>query len=274
MHLGLMSWSFFRSFANGGMDLGEMLQLASDLALDGVEIAPDHVPDWSDSCLKSLADDIHTHGLYVDLDDSTGLLYEAAASEEHRAHVEGMLKAADMLGAVNLREIVGIDRSGSKASVVSQLSAAKKHLHTLIPLCQEHGVRLCIENHGDITADELAALIDSADSEWVRCCLDTGNLAFLREDVVESTRLLAPYALTCHYSDTHIKGQPWGVIMECGPFGGGVCDLAAATRILADLAPDIHLNLEVATAQGDEIQQIKDAVHLARELISEAENTG
>ncbi|MBV8080115.1 MAG: TIM barrel protein [Actinobacteria bacterium] len=60
------------------------------------------------------------------------------------------------------------------------------------------GMRLAVENHGDITAAELAWLLDRVD---VGVCFDTANALRVGDDVLEAAELLGPRIEMIHLKD-------------------------------------------------------------------------
>ena len=54
------------------------------------------------------------------------------------------------------------------------------------------GVRLALENHGDLTTAQLLALMRLVDSPVLCICLDNVNLPRVGDNMVTSSELLAP----------------------------------------------------------------------------------
>ena len=262
MLLGLHSWSFYRSFADGAVDLPGFVELAAGLGVDGVEIAPDHVADWGAlAALGARATDL---GLYADLDDSTGLVHEGDAADAHARHIEGMLRAAAALGAQNLRTFVGADRFRRGIPLARQLEIAAALLGRYGPLAEAAGVYICVENHGDLRSDELLAVIEGAAHPHICCCLDTHGPVYVGEDPLLAVRRLVPYARMSHFADAVIHHKPWGHVITSGPWGDGVCEMEAIARVFAELAPGCHLNVEQVEGEGDELAAATEAVRRAR----------
>jgi 3-oxoisoapionate decarboxylase len=60
---------------------------------------------------------------------------------------------------------------------------------------------LALENHIDLTADEMVDLITTLNSPWLGVCLDTGNNVRLHEDPVMVADKLSPFARATHIKD-------------------------------------------------------------------------
>lgn len=85
--------------------------------------------------------------------------------------------------------------------------AAAEFRHTVAPLrtAAERagglGLELSVENHGELTATQLAALIAEVDDPLVGACFDTVNAARVGDDPLQAARLLAPTVRMVHLRD-------------------------------------------------------------------------
>ncbi len=133
----------------------------------------------------------------------------------------------------------------------------------------ERGVRLGLENHGDLrVADVLAVLERVGRPEVLGVTLDNVNLIRLGDDITDGTRALAPYTFLVQLKD-HRPGDPtvWGG-PECTTLGEGVADLDGLIGILADAGYDGAVCVELASlgpADVDELAMVADSVAWLRE---------
>lgn len=137
-------------------------------------------------------------------------------------------------------------------------------------------VLLAIENHKDLRADELIAILKRVDSEYIGVCLDTGNSISLLEDPMETVEKLAPWTFTTHFKDMAVKEYEQGFLLAEVPFGEGIIDLKRIVRILKAARPEIHFNVEMITRDPLRIPCLTDkywatfeglpGIHLARTL--------
>ena len=82
-------------------------------------------------------------------------------------------------------------------------------LRELTKVAEDHGIVLALENHIDLTADEMVEVVGSLDSPWLGVCLDTGNNLRLHEDPVVVAEKLAPFARATHIKDLGTRrGDP------------------------------------------------------------------
>jgi sugar phosphate isomerase/epimerase len=126
------------------------------------------------------------------------------------------------------------------------------------------GVRLGLENHGDLrVADVLAILERVGRPDVLGVTLDNVNLIRVGDDMAEGTRALAPFTFLVQLKD-HRRGDPtaWGG-PECTTLGEGVADLDGLIGILAEAGYDGAVCVELASlgpADVDELAMVADSV--------------
>jgi sugar phosphate isomerase/epimerase len=133
----------------------------------------------------------------------------------------------------------------------------------------ERGVRLGLENHGDLrVADVLAVLERVGRPDVLGVTLDNVNLIRLGDDMADGTRALAPHTFLVQLKD-HRPGDAtvWGG-PECTTLGEGVADLDGLIRILADSGYDGAVCVELASlgpTDVDELAMVERSVAWLRE---------
>lgn len=164
--------------------------------------------------------------------------------------LSAMLRAASVVGSPVVRCFLGgrPERSGP-VPIERHIEECVRTLRAVAPLARDLGINIGVENHGgvDLLARELRALIEEAGPDYVGACLDTGNPAYAGEDPVVSAEILAPYAVTSHVRDTRVWATEQGALAQWVPLGEGNVDLPRIVRILADLAPNVPVDLEIIT---------------------------
>jgi len=215
------------------MTVWDFLKRAKRLGVAGVSLESCYFPPLDDDLLKRLRDALdsrgfervwawgHPNGL------CSGTNREAARDlVRHLAH-------AQKIGARVMR-IVGGSRRTRPASFALHKRRLGGMLKKLLPAAQDHGIVLALENHIDLTADEMVELISTLDSPWLGVCLDTGNNVRLGEDPLVVAEKLAPFTRATHIKD--VWGRPgdprefayWPSV----PLGKGVVDIAQVIRFL------------------------------------------
>ena len=119
------------------------------------------------------------------------------------------------------------------------------------------GLRLALENHGDLRAGDILALFDRVERpETLGVCLDNVNLIRVGDDMAEGTRALAPHTLLVQLKD-HRAGDPTvagGPV--CTALGEGIADLDGLVAILAGAGFDGPVCVELASLGSDDVDEL------------------
>jgi sugar phosphate isomerase/epimerase len=121
----------------------------------------------------------------------------------------------------------------------------------------ERGVRLALENHGDLRVQDILDLFKRVRRpDVLGVTLDNLNLIRVGDDMAERTRALAPYTLLVQLKD-HLAGDPmvWGGPV-CTALGEGVADLDGLIAILADAGYDGPVCVELASLGDDDVDEL------------------
>jgi len=112
---------------------------------------------------------------------------------------------------------------------------------------EKNEIRMAVENHKDLQAQELLDLIKKLDSPFVGVCLDTGNNIALLEKSQETVEILAPHVFTTHLKDMGVEEYAEGFLLAEVPLGAGFLDLENIVATLRRGRPNLRLNLEMIT---------------------------
>jgi sugar phosphate isomerase/epimerase len=121
----------------------------------------------------------------------------------------------------------------------------------------DRGVRLALENHGDLRVQDILALFDRVDRpDVLGVCLDNVNLIRVGDDMADGTRALAAHTLLVQLKD-HRDGDPtvWGG-PACTALGEGVADLDGLIAILAAAGFDGPVCVELASLGSDDVDEL------------------
>lgn len=124
---------------------------------------------------------------------------------------------------------------------------SRRSLELAAPILSRQRMRLAVENHKDYRAGALADLLRSFSSEYLGCCVDTGNNIALLEDPLEVVKTLAPWAFTCHLKDMGVREYADGFLLSEVPLGTGFLDLKQIVNILRSAHPELRPHLEMIT---------------------------
>jgi 3-oxoisoapionate decarboxylase len=219
--------------ANRKMTVWDFLKRARQLGVAGVSLESCFFPSFAGDLLHRLKDALDSNGFervwaWGHPDGLCSGTNRAAARDlvEHLGH-------ARKIGAKVMR-IAGGSRRTRPPSFAVHKRRLGGMLKKLLPAAQDHGIVLALENHIDLTADEMSDLITSINSPWLGVCLDTGNNLRLHEDPVVVAQKLAPFARATHVKDIWVRrGDPndfafWPSV----PLGKGLVDLGKVIGFL------------------------------------------
>ena len=242
MKIGIDSYCFHRYFGETypfqrqttiEWTLEDFLQRAKKWRVEGVSLESCFFPNFTERTLRKtrdLLDEYRFERVWA-WGHPNGL--EGGKSKRAVKELEHHFDYADQIGAKVMR-IVGGNRSHRDDSVATMIKRLIVALRELSKLAEDYGIVMAIENHIDLTADEMLEVVRSVDSKWLGINLDTGNNIRLHEDCVEECRKMAPYARATHIKDIGVgSGAPkdftfWPSV----PLGAGLIDLNAIVDAL------------------------------------------
>ncbi len=140
---------------------------------------------------------------------------------------------ARAVGAGVMR-IVGGSRRTRPKSFATHRRRLGGLLRQVLPAAADHNIVLAMENHIDLTADEMVEVVGGIGSPWLGVCLDTGNNLRMHEDPVAVAAKLAPFTRATHVKDIGVRrGDPkdfafWPSV----PLGKGLVDLPRILGLL------------------------------------------
>jgi sugar phosphate isomerase/epimerase len=158
-----------------------------------------------------------------------------------------MIDAAVVCGSPLVRCVLGntFDRrmpGGIERHIEQVLQVLRRVRSRVI----DAGVKIALENHsGDMQARELKALVETAGTDFVGVCIDSGNASWAVEDPHLTLETLAPYVLTSHMRDSALWNTPAGVVAQWTRMGEGNVDLAGYIRTYVERCPGRAVSLEL-----------------------------
>lgn len=282
MQIGIDSYCYHRFFGDWYPDLQadpgrrmtvwDFLDRARALGVEGVSLESCYMPEPTDAFIDRLRASLAEYRLGAvwawGHPSGLGSGTKPEAVEDLVRH----LGIARRLG-VRVMRICGGGRRTRPASWPEHKAKLVPLLQSVLEPAERNGVVMAIENHLDMTADELLELIGAIDSPWLGVCLDTGNNLRLFEDPVVVAEKLAPYARATHVKSLiSWRGDPktfqfWPSV----PLDAGAVDIAAVVRLLRAANYDGLLAVEVDYLHpqyGDEDAAIARSLDYLRGLVA------
>lgn len=174
-------------------------------------------------------------------------LERAVTPEEHARALGPHLEAVAALGCRHARLYVGDrhDRFRTDVRWAAQRAVTTDVLRRLSPQLRQLGLRVAIETHADLTADELLALVETLGPEVAGVTLDTGNLVMRLDDPVRAAERLAPHVLATHVKDAVLAFTPRGLCWQARPVGSGILPMPDLLAPLLRANPALKLSIEL-----------------------------
>jgi len=142
---------------------------------------------------------------------------------------------APSLACCVVRLVAGGARLRGSEPISAQLERTRPLLARAAEVAESMGVALALENHADLTAAEMEALLEPLDGR-VGVCLDTANALRVGDDPVAAARRLAPLVSIVHLKDCDAPGPSSNPTTgpRTVPYGEGVVDLEGVLVALAE----------------------------------------
>lgn len=159
-----------------------------------------------------------------------------------------VIRVTKALGAPSAKVFMGYggDRGGPHP-IPAMMEATVKALKSVRAQAVDAGVKIALENHGDLRAAEARTIIEEAGRDFVGACLDSGNPVRVLEDPLAALEILGPYTVTAHIRDTAVWEHPRGAAIQSVALGEGSVDFVKFVARWRELCPNALFLLEIIT---------------------------
>jgi 3-oxoisoapionate decarboxylase len=186
------------------------------------------------------------------------------------AHLARWATAAARLGHPVMRITLGSPASRGTEPAQVLVDRLIEPTRRAAETAQTLGLRLAIENHGDLRAQDILEVIERTGAPNLGVTLDNVNLIRVGDDMIEGTRALASRTLLVQLKDhAPFTDMPVGGPVSVG-LGEGVADLAGVMGELARAGYDGAVCVELASlgpGSVDELSMIERSVTWLRDNV-------
>lgn len=281
IHLGVDTLCWHLRLERGAVTVEDVLEQASEVGSDFVQVNLHHVRDREVAGLRALA--ARADELELRLLASGDFLGEGRHGDSPAVgigRVGAWLERAVALGSPVLRLVSGFYRAelmGRAELIEAERRYVVSVLRGALPAADAAGVVLLLENHSDFTADEYRSLIAEAGGS-TGVFLDLINPIAALDDPVAVVRALAPLAHAGHVKDYLFESIPTddgyhrrGFAVLYRYPGEGVADLPLLMTSLREGIGerDFHLSVEGLDNRADvddQRQRLGRSLELLRSL--------
>ncbi len=157
---------------------------------------------------------------------------------------------ATILGSKSVRCVMG------SGNLRREDGPIEKHVEAMLGVLREvrddalrAGIKIAPENHKDLRATEMRAMIEEAGTDFVGCTLDTGNPMEVLEDPLETVEVLGPVTVSSHFRDSVLWEHPRGAAFQWTAMGDGSVEIERAVKRFLEVAPGVPIIMEIITGR-------------------------
>ena len=275
------SWGFGKDYAfPQTMDLFQLMDNAVEWGLDGLQITKVDLVNMEPAHLAKVRAAAEERDLFLEFNAS----FDAPSDSRVNCTVREALQITKALGSDLAKFSLDVKRprphyaTCCHPDVMQQLSVRYNAFKEALPLVEELGLKVAIENHCDTYADEVLWLVEQIDHPLVGTCVDTVNSISVTEGPEIAVKKLAPRAYSCHFCDNALLIDPLGAHWIGVPHGTGDIDLVKVLKDLREHStldrvifeneiPFLHIGEPLEEARERELQACKESIAYCRNVL-------
>lgn len=198
LRTAICAYSFRNELKAGSMTYDDLVRLAVQTGVDGLDLTVYWFPSTADSFLLPLRLLAYKNGVEIySISVRTEMCQPTAELRAKEiAEVKKWVDVAAKLGAGHIRVFGGTVPKGESEDHAAEWVI--EILRRAAEYSSSRGVILGLENHGGITlrAERILEIVQAVGSPWVGINLDTGNF---REKAYEQIAMCLPYAVNAQF---------------------------------------------------------------------------
>ena len=186
-----------------------------------------------------------------------GIELELATRGLETDHLTAQVELSERLGSSLVRTMPELGGQSPDPAKIAP------HLRAILPLLQEKGIRLGLEN-GNIPAVELRRILEEIDSPQLGIVLDTVNSLAISEGLKHVAEVLAPFTVCLHMKEFVVE-RAWsmmGFTVEGRPAGQGQVDIPWLMETVKVSRFPFNVVLEAWPPEQESLQQTIELEHV------------
>jgi 3-oxoisoapionate decarboxylase len=261
LKIGVCTWSFTNCHQEAGQPLdpfvpADLARLAASRRLASLECGPGPFQPLAPADLEAFRAFLAAHRLDLFID--TGSDNYARETEPLRLALE----VARQVGARAVRTTVSRVLEGDRRQYGPEgwkeyLRALVGPLKAVMPLAEEWGIPVGIENHQDLCSWELVWLCEQVGSPLLGVTMDVANALAVGETPPAFARRVMPFLKHVHLKDYTIHPTPSGYRFKRCALGEGVVDWPAMIALFDAGAPGVQGCIELGAAVARHIRLLE-----------------
>lgn len=248
MPVGVCAYSF-----NTGYNACQLMDMAVEQGLAGVEFPPDScIPDLEPETIQQARAYAEKRNLFIVTD----------GGQVELEMFKRLIPVAGALGSNTLRVVMSGVLGGDRRPLSGRWREHLKHcqdiLREALPLADDHGVCIALENHSDATSEDMLWMCETLDSNYIGITLDVGNVLAVCEEPMGYTERLMPHLRNIHLKDYTLHPTDEGYRMARCALGKGVVDFPALLSMIDAHRPKITKTIELGAIYARHVRMLAD----------------
>ncbi len=191
---------------------------------------------------------------------SVGYVREGFSAQRAIKMTIRAMKISTLLGAKVLKIVAGAFPHLPKDP---QMKVLLRNLREILRYAKSYDIILALENHGDLTTDELLSIIKEISHESLKIAFDTINQLWLNEDPVLALRRLFEYVILVKLRDyIRMNSRIVDTIL-----GRGDMELEAILKYLLEQGYEGPIFVSIYLEKDDEEHAVKESIEYLRKLL-------
>ena len=234
------------------IDLDKLMDMAVEEGIEVLHITlVDLDNDTSPEHLAAVKENAAKHGLDLELNVS----FNAPSDPRVNATIEEALEIGHAIGATLVKFSTDVEHPHPLShacmcpEAMEQMAKIVMDFKKNIPTIEKYGMKIAIENHCDLFADEVIWMVEQLNHPLIGACCDTINSLMMAEGIADCVEKMAPYCYCVHFCDNRVFADPDGTHSLGCAIGDGDVDVIEVMKILREKAPEeldtIDLEIEL-----------------------------
>ena len=262
MKIGICTWSFTNVHKEAGQPLDpfvpeDLARMAADRGLASIECAPGPFQQKTPEELAAFKQLLTASQLDIFI-DTGGKNYA-----EDITPLRTALEVAHQVGARAVRTTISGLLEGDRRQF--GLDGWKEYLRNLveplksvIPLAEEYGIPVGLENHQDACSWELVHLCETVGSPMLGVTMDVANALAVGETPTAFAQRVMPFLKHVHLKDYTIHPTPSGYRFKRCAVGDGVVDWPAMIGLFDSGAPGVQGCIELGSSSARHVRILEE----------------
>lgn len=267
--IGIGSYAYryaigFRNFTPPHpMTVVEFFTEAHRLGLDGVQLCENlayaEYPFSEFRAMRTIAQE-------------SGLFIELGMRNLTEQNLQRHFEIADVLSSRFLRVVLGDNSNYREEDPDRLIQQSCSVLKNALSELKSLGLTIGIENHFDVTTDNLVRLVQEIDDEHVGLIFDTTNCLGFIQTPEDALAMIGPYLVSVHLKDYMVHKVEAGYLIRGTILGQGWLPVEKILDAVRSYNPKVSIILEMTTRR-DPDQNVEATIAWEREAIEQSIRT-